>query len=146
MLTLRCMLGQAWYSNAFIFHCRGLDVEKFLKFLHVNVDMSSYKTASTLAVAYILHKVFLPVRAFVTISSVPFIVRFLRARGIMKPVPPKQPSVGSSWEHSNRWQMWYCVLLTIATTLSILYYKIFSNPIVKQNLFKSSCQAIDVQI
>ena len=52
---------------------------------------TNYKTASTLAIAYILHKVFMPVRAAITITSIPFIVRYLRAKGFMKPIP-KQTS------------------------------------------------------
>lgn len=114
-----CIIIHGKRPHAFIFHCRGLDVEKLFKFLHVNVDLSAHKTASTLAVAYLVHQVFHPVRAFITISSVPFIVRLLRARGIMKPLPSKQSPSGSSWKRSNQWLMWCCVLLEKATTISI---------------------------
>ena len=68
--------------------CSGLDVEKVLKYVHVEASTTS-KGASTLAVAYVIHKVLLPVRATITVVSVPVIVRQLRARGWMK-APVKQ--------------------------------------------------------
>jgi len=40
--------------------------------------------ASTFALSYAIHKVFAPVRISITLGSVPFIVKYLRARGIMK--------------------------------------------------------------
>ena len=67
-----------------------MDVENFLKYF--NIDASRYKTASTFAVSYIVYKITLPIRATVTVTSVPFIVRYLRARGIMKP-PPQSKNI-----------------------------------------------------
>ena len=67
-------------------------MEKLFVYFNINIDSIGVgKTASTMGVAYILHKVFMPVRAFITISSVPLIVRYLRAKGIMRPAP-KQTS------------------------------------------------------
>lgn len=40
--------------------------------------------ASTFALSYAIHKVFAPVRISITLGSVPFIVKYLRARGILK--------------------------------------------------------------
>ncbi len=40
--------------------------------------------ASTFVVAYAVHKCFAPVRISITLASAPFIVRALRARGILK--------------------------------------------------------------
>jgi hypothetical protein len=40
--------------------------------------------ASTFVMAYAVHMVFAPVRLSITLGSVPFIVRFLRSRGILK--------------------------------------------------------------
>lgn len=40
--------------------------------------------ASTFALSYAVHKVFAPVRISITLGSVPFIVKSLRARGILK--------------------------------------------------------------
>lgn len=40
--------------------------------------------ASTFVIAYAVHKVFAPVRISITLTSVPFLVRYLRARGIIK--------------------------------------------------------------
>lgn len=57
---------------------------------YFNVDSSGAKKgASTLAIAYVLHKFLLPLRATITIVSVPVIVRRLRARGWMR-APLKQ--------------------------------------------------------
>ena len=63
----------------------GLDVDKV--FAYFNIESSGTKKgASTFAIAYILHKVLLPLRVTVTVASVPLIVRQLRARGWMKGV------------------------------------------------------------
>lgn len=40
--------------------------------------------ASTFVVAYALHKCLAPVRISITLVSVPIIVRYLRAKGILK--------------------------------------------------------------
>ncbi len=40
--------------------------------------------ASTFVVAYAVHKVFAPVRISITLTSAPFIVRYLRAKGVLK--------------------------------------------------------------
>ena len=40
--------------------------------------------ASTFVVAYAVHKVFAPVRIGITLTSTPFIVKYLRAKGILK--------------------------------------------------------------
>lgn len=63
-----------------------MNVEKVLQYFNVDSTSSLSKGASTLAIAYVLHKVILPVRATITIISVPIIVRWLRARGWMKGV------------------------------------------------------------
>ena len=40
--------------------------------------------ASTFVIAYAVHKVFVPVRMSITITACPFIVRYLRAKGVLK--------------------------------------------------------------
>lgn len=42
--------------------------------------------ASTFVVAYAVHKVFAPVRISITLGATPFIVRYLRQKGILQPV------------------------------------------------------------
>lgn len=44
--------------------------------------------ASTFVVAYALHKVFAPVRLSITLGATPFIVRFLRRKGVLKAPKP----------------------------------------------------------
>merc|ERR1712141_53948 len=39
--------------------------------------------ASTFVIAYAVHKVFAPVRISITLTSVPFIVRYLRSKGVL---------------------------------------------------------------
>lgn len=41
--------------------------------------------ASTFVIAYAVHKVFAPVRIAITLTATPFIVRYLRRVGILKP-------------------------------------------------------------
>jgi len=40
--------------------------------------------AGTFALSYAVHKVFAPVRISITLGTVPFLVRYLRAKGILK--------------------------------------------------------------
>lgn len=47
----------------------------------VSSDVAS--GASTFVVAYAVHKVFAPIRISITLVSVPFIVRYLRSKGIL---------------------------------------------------------------
>ena len=64
-------------------------MEGFIRYFKVDIPMG--KEASTFAIAYLLHKLFLPLRAAVTITAVPVLVRWLRAKGIMK-MPIKRTS------------------------------------------------------
>lgn len=45
--------------------------------------------ASTFVVAYAIHKVFAPFRISITLVSAPFIVRYLRNKGILTVKPKK---------------------------------------------------------
>ena len=48
---------------------------------------------STFVLAYAVHKVFAPARIATTLGCTPFIVRHLRARGLLRPpAPPPPPS------------------------------------------------------
>ena len=64
-------------------------MEEFLRYFNVTVPLG--KSASTMAIAYLLHKLFLPLQAAITItlSLSPVLVRWLCAKGIMK-APIKQ--------------------------------------------------------
>ena len=41
--------------------------------------------ASTFVIAYAIYKVFAPLRMSVTLASCPFLVRYLRGKGFLKP-------------------------------------------------------------
>lgn len=45
--------------------------------------------AATFVVAYAVHKVFAPARIGITLTATPFIVRYLRRIGFLKPPKPK---------------------------------------------------------
>ncbi|XP_059619007.1 uncharacterized protein LOC132263318 [Phlebotomus argentipes] len=65
----------------------GLDVKQILTALNLGDSALSGKVAtgaSTFVVAYAIHKVFAPVRISITLGATPFIVRYLRKRGILK--------------------------------------------------------------
>lgn len=82
-----------------IFHCSGLDVVAILNYLGLGSTSSTISTnvasgASTFVLAYAVHKVFAPFRISLTLVLTPFIVRYLRNKGILSvkpPKPPKQP-------------------------------------------------------
>ena len=63
----------------------GLDVDKVLEYFNVG-SSGTKKGASTFAIAYVLHKFLLPIRAAITVACVPLIVRKLRSMGLMKGV------------------------------------------------------------
>lgn len=65
----------------------GLDVFALVEKLGFSADSIGKlgANASTFVVAYAIHKVFAPVRISITLFSTPFIVRYLRGRGILKP-------------------------------------------------------------
>ena len=62
----------------------GVNVEGILNYFGMEV---SKKTAgfSTLAVAYLMHKLLFPLRIGLTLGGVPVIARYLRKKGWMKP-------------------------------------------------------------
>ncbi|XP_063699646.1 uncharacterized protein LOC134830184 [Culicoides brevitarsis] len=68
----------------------GLDVAALMDKLGVSADVSGkvMQGASTFVVAYAIHKLFAPLRISITLFSTPFIVRYLRLKGILK--PPKK--------------------------------------------------------
>lgn len=80
----RCLIHVCAYLIP-SFPCSGVDVGKVLEYFNVQSSATS-KGASTFAVAYILHKMLLPLRAGITVAAVPLIVRWLRARGWVKGV------------------------------------------------------------
>ncbi len=72
------------HTHAYTHTHSGLDVERVLTYLNVTTSSTS-KGASTFAIAYVLHKVMLPLRAAVTLGGLPLVVRGLRSMGWMKP-------------------------------------------------------------
>nr|CAD7589371.1 unnamed protein product [Timema genevievae] len=62
----------------------GLDVAKILTSLGISAGEVA-AGASTFVMAYAVHKVFAPVRISITLASTPFIVRYLRSVGFLKP-------------------------------------------------------------
>lgn len=76
-----------FYLKNIIFYYRGLDITKVFIALGLSdwVTKSQIVTgAGTFAVAYAIHKVFMPVRITITLASVPLIVRYLRKVGFLK--------------------------------------------------------------
>jgi len=70
----------------------GLDVVSLVSRLpwlgeHLS-DSAVAAGATTFVMAYAVHKVFAPVRIGITLSSAPFIVRYLRSKGILKVKKP----------------------------------------------------------
>lgn len=78
--------------------CSGLDVVAVLRALGLGESALSGRleaggaVASTFVIAYAVHKCFAPVRISITLGATPFIVRYLRRRGILKAVAPPPPT------------------------------------------------------
>lgn len=76
----RCQL-----YNIFSSFCSGLDVNVLLEKLYLADKVPAFaENASTFIIAYAVHKVFAPVRITITVTSTPFIVRYLRKKKILK--------------------------------------------------------------
>ncbi|KAH8405182.1 hypothetical protein KR222_007487, partial [Zaprionus bogoriensis] len=67
----------------------GINMMPVLEFLGIESSAIAEKIAvgSTFVTAYAVHKVFAPLRISITLGSAPFIVRFLRSKGFLKPKP-----------------------------------------------------------
>ncbi|KAH8272211.1 hypothetical protein KR018_011735, partial [Drosophila ironensis] len=65
----------------------GINVVPMLELLGITSSAVAEKvaTGSTFVVAYAVHKVFAPARISITLGSTPFIVRYLRTKGFLKP-------------------------------------------------------------
>ena len=78
----------SYYSICFSAFDRGVDVQSmFEKIPYVGDTLKSNKMAqeaTAFAFAYAVHKAFMPVRLTITFTTVPIIVRYLRAKGILK--------------------------------------------------------------
>lgn len=74
-------------GTVYFFISNGVDVQQWIQWMGVsNADESTkiVAGASQFIIAYAIHKSFAPVRISITLVSVPLIVRFFRAKGIMK--------------------------------------------------------------
>lgn len=66
----------------------GVNVTELFDQVGLNVTSNVATGTSTFVMAYAVHKVFAPVRISITLASTPFIVRYLRRIGFLKPPKP----------------------------------------------------------
>lgn len=66
----------------------GVNVQGLFDQVGLNISSNVATGASTFVMAYAVHKVFAPVRISITLASTPFIVRYLRRIGFLKPPKP----------------------------------------------------------
>ena len=72
-------------ADNFLLPYSGLDVMMLLEKVNLADKVPKIaENASTFVIAYAIHKIFAPVRISITLGSTPFIVRFLRKKGILK--------------------------------------------------------------
>lgn len=97
-------LSNEYFSECYFLFCHfsGLDVVGILEYFGLNSTSSTITNnvasgASTFVVAYAVHKVFAPFRISITLVSAPFIVRFLRNKGILAAKPTKKTI--NSWHY-----------------------------------------------
>ncbi|CAH0556513.1 unnamed protein product [Brassicogethes aeneus] len=70
-------------GTSYLLVSSGLDVSKVVTSFGIK-DSNMVTNAGTFAVAYAFHKLLAPVRISITLTSVPFIVKYLRNKGILK--------------------------------------------------------------
>ncbi|XP_037712047.1 protein FAM210B, mitochondrial [Drosophila subpulchrella] len=65
----------------------GINLMPILEFLGIGSSAVADKvaTGSTFVVAFAVHKIFAPARISITLGTTPFIVRYLRSKGLLKP-------------------------------------------------------------
>jgi len=65
----------------------GINLMPILEFLGIGSSAIAEKvaTGSTFVVAFAVHKIFAPARISITLGTTPFIVRYLRSKGLLKP-------------------------------------------------------------
>jgi len=65
----------------------GINLMPILEFLGIGSSAIADKiaTGSTFVVAFAVHKIFAPARISITLGTTPFIVRYLRSKGLLKP-------------------------------------------------------------
>lgn len=74
-------------GTVYFFISYGVDVQQWIGWMgmsNANENTKIVAGASQFIIAYAIHKSFAPVRISITLVSVPLIVRYLRAKGIMK--------------------------------------------------------------
>jgi len=74
-------------GTVYLFVSSGVDVQQWIGWLGASDADESTKIvagASQFIIAYAIHKSFAPVRISITLVSVPLIVRYLRAKGLMR--------------------------------------------------------------
>ncbi|XP_019873979.1 protein FAM210B, mitochondrial [Aethina tumida] len=87
VIVFHISISLASLGTCYFLVLNGLDVVEVMKFVGVNEESSTHAmicNAGTFAVAYALHKVFAPVRLTITLTTVPFLVNYLRQKGILK--------------------------------------------------------------
>ncbi|XP_045472750.1 protein FAM210B, mitochondrial-like [Harmonia axyridis] len=62
----------------------GIDMQQVMNYFGVNYKF--VENAGTFVTAYAIHKLFAPVRISITLGATPFIVRYLRNKGILRKV------------------------------------------------------------
>lgn len=85
VIIFHVALSLASLGGFYLLVLNGLDVVALVQKLGIESErLSAISNASTFVVAYAVHKVFSPVRLSITLFSTPIIVRYLRAKGILK--------------------------------------------------------------
>uniref|UniRef100_A0A1L8D9G5 Putative conserved plasma membrane protein n=1 Tax=Nyssomyia neivai TaxID=330878 RepID=A0A1L8D9G5_9DIPT len=91
VIVFHVTISLASLGLSYLLVSSGLDVKQILTSLNLGDTALAGKVAteaSTFVVAYAIHKVFAPVRISITLGATPFIVRYLRKRGILKVKKP----------------------------------------------------------
>lgn len=89
-----------------LFRFSGIDMVTVLEYFGLSSTSSTISNnitsgASTFVVAYAIHKVFAPFRISITLVSVPFVVRYLRSKGILAVKSSKKP-----WKSFELWKFY----------------------------------------
>jgi len=85
VLVFHVTISLASLGMFYVLVSSGLDVMLLLEKVSLADKIPKFaENASTFVIAYAIHKLFAPVRISITLGATPFIVRFLRNKGILK--------------------------------------------------------------
>ncbi|XP_076302691.1 protein FAM210A-like [Lasioglossum baleicum] len=96
LIPVHVVTSIGWISIFYIAIKNGVDIANIMEHMHFNqkyIDMVRNTSAGTWAIAYLLYKIFTPLRYTVTLGSTTMVIKKLSKTGMVKPLSYKKPQM-----------------------------------------------------